>query len=157
MTRHKLSLTEAMLFETEKSMSPELRLWYFLEPISVLHVDCLDWSSLHWWLVIVWSSAWWECLFSVCPHLPWPSDYLTQVIHPLETMPWDGPTLEPLHLIAPKRLSCLGIHLASPRSNNEFEGEGFQTILPSYPRVMLWWNKSCHNWKDPRLKYCRVS
>ena len=53
MTRHKLSLTEAMLFETEKSISLELSLWYFLETINVLDVDCLDWSSLHRWLVIV--------------------------------------------------------------------------------------------------------
>ena len=30
-----------MLFETEKSMSLELSLWYFLDPMNVLDEDCL--------------------------------------------------------------------------------------------------------------------
>ena len=39
---------EAMVFETEKSTSLEFGLWYFLEAINVLDVDCFDWSRLHW-------------------------------------------------------------------------------------------------------------
>jgi len=57
MMRHKLSLTEAMFFETENLMSLELSLWYFLEPINVLDMNYLDWSSLHGRLMIVQSSV----------------------------------------------------------------------------------------------------
>ena len=43
-----------------------------------------------------------------------------------------------LREIVHQRLSCLGIHLATPRSNNESWEEGLQTILPSDPRVTTW-------------------
>ena len=78
--------------------------------------------------------------FSSLPPL---SDHLTPVIQPSETTTWDGLSQESLREIAHQRLSCLEIHLATPRRKNESWEEGLQTIIPSDPRVTIRWNKSC--------------
>ena len=90
--------------------------WKYSWCVSVVET-CLGKGTTQWYFDD--ENVWWINSATLCLHLPLPSDRVALEIHLSETTTSDGLTAESSGEIVHQSLSCLGINLATPRSNNE--------------------------------------